>query len=59
MALGDQVGKAAVDELDAVTIPEAQKSLTEALAPFAALATALQALLAGGKRLVITLEDKP
>jgi hypothetical protein len=59
MALGDQVGKQAVDELDAVTIPEAQKSLTEVLAPFAALATALQALLAGGKRLVITLEDKP
>ena len=57
MALGDSVGKQAIDEIDSTTLPEALLGLTKLLAPFAALIPDLQYVLQGKKRLIITLED--
>ena len=53
MALGDSVGKQAADEITSIAIPEMQK----ALEPFVNLLPFLEALLAGKKKLVVTLED--
>ena len=57
MALGDSVGKQAIDAIDQITLPEATADLNKLLAPFAALVPDLQAVLQGKKKIVITLED--
>jgi len=58
MAIGDNVGKLAVDELTTQTVPELHKALDDMLAPFQALIPSIQDILQGKKKLVITLEDK-
>ena len=58
MAIGDNVGKQAVDELTGQTVPLINTDLNNLLKPFIDILPDIQAVLQGKKKLVITLEDK-